>query len=98
MNNSEAMIVCPTSHLDWDWCSTFSQYEQLGPQDGQPYDTATDIVLNGVADLLKSTPSFCFSLAEVGFLRAFVERYPEQLEALVAADSEHFLLMGGGIT
>src|SRR4051812_22535242 len=89
------VVVCPTSHLDWDWLDTFGEYERVGPPDANQYTGPTDSILTGVADLLASHRTFRFSLAEVGFLRAFVERHPHRLEQLL---DERLELMGGGIT
>src|SRR4051812_32951027 len=89
------VVVCPTSHLDWDWLDTFGEYERVGPPDANQYTGPTDSILTGVADLLASHRTFRFSLAEVGFLRAFVERHPHRLEQLL---DERLELLGGGIT
>ena len=98
-NDEARVVVCPTSHLDWDWNTTFAGYGQVGqPPGGSQYVASVDDVLTGAANLLTSDASFCFSLAEIGFLRAFAERNPGSLAQLLAVDPERLLLMGGGIT
>jgi alpha-mannosidase len=91
------ILVCPTSHLDWDWLGTFAEYTQL-PTDQNDYTGGTDLILETVRTMLEQHPEFRFSLAEIGFLRAFVAGHRDRLESLIAAGPDRFVLMGGGIT
>src|SRR4051794_40853989 len=93
-----ALVVCPTTHIDWDWIDTFIEYVTIGPQpDGNDLGP-TDEVLNGVVQLLASELDFRFSLAEIGYLRRFIAHQPTALATLQAAGAGRFLLAGGGIT
>lgn len=92
------LVVCPTTHIDWDWIDTFVEYVTIGPQPNGNDLGPTDEVLNGVAQLLASQPDFRFSLAEIGYLRRFIAHQPAALATLQAAGAGRFLLAGGGIT
>lgn len=93
------LVVCPTSHIDWDWIDTFVEYVTIGPGPNGNWLGPTDQVLDGVAQLLAQDPSeLRFSLAEIGYLRRFIDREPSALATLQAAGMDRFLLMGGGIT
>jgi alpha-mannosidase len=90
------MIICPTTHNDWDWQMTFEQY----------YETAFSNygvrgILDSVTTIFEGTTTpdtqFCFSYAEVGFLRRYLNDRPEKAAVLKAAGSR-FCLLGGGIT
>lgn len=104
---SPIVVVCPTSHLDWDWHDTFIEYFAIGPPEGDNGDVkigfggAVNVILGGVCQLLSapppsSGPCFCYSLAEVAYLQAFLAANPDQLAVLLSTD--RFVLMGGGIT
>jgi alpha-mannosidase len=93
--NPGEILVCPTSHLDW--AGTFAEYTQLPTQPG-PYTGGAIPILETVRSMLDEHPEFRFSLAEIGFLRAFVAGHPERLASLTAAGPDRFVLLGGGIT
>ncbi len=42
------VIVCPTSHLDWDWTDAFGEYVHIGPFPTDPagYNGPTNLVLD----------------------------------------------------
>lgn len=95
-NTTVPMIICPTTHNDWDWQQTFEDY----------YTTAwsgygVQGILASVATILGSTTSpdteFCFSYAEVGYLRQYLTDNPDSAAVLSAAGNR-FCLLGGGIT
>jgi alpha-mannosidase len=96
--------VCPTSHLDWDWLDTFAEYFEIGPPDPDDagYVSGAKAILTGVCQLLRTQPGFCYSLAEVAYLRAYLTASPGDLATLQSAGSgpgpTRFALMGGGIT
>jgi alpha-mannosidase len=102
------VLVCPTSHMDWDWHDTFAEYFSVGPPsndfpNGTAFGGAVNDILTGVCDLLTvpppgTGPSFSYSMAEVGYLQAFLAASPERLPVLLRAGPDRFALMGGGIT
>jgi len=101
------VLVCPTSHLDWDWLDTFAEYFVIGPQTyiTWGYAGAVNVILKGVFDLLTAGPSstglvFCYSLAETAYLQAFLAANPDRLALLTSKsiDPARFELMGGGLT
>ena len=94
------MIVCPTTHNDWDWQMIFEDY--YGNQGSSQADVRS--ILNSVAATFDGTGNnayFCFSYAEVGFLRQYLEDSTvdplSKLRTLKAA-GRRFCLLGGGIT
>jgi alpha-mannosidase len=94
------VYVCPTSHLDWDWVGTFAEYVQI-PTQNQNYPEYADgavSVLESACQVLDGNSTFCFSLAEIGFLRAFLVARPGRLKTVADAGPERFALLGGGIT
>jgi len=100
--NTGQIIVCPTSHLDWDWLDTFAEYFEIGPPASSgadiPYVSGAKTVLTGVCQLLRPPTAFCFSLAEVAYLQAYLAAYPDDLATLVSAGPGRFAVMGGGLT
>jgi alpha-mannosidase len=91
------MIVCPTTHNDWDWLVSFETYYTQGGDDS---DASVETILSKVASLFAdptSNAGFAFSYAEVGFLRRHLESHPEALAQFQNA-KEKFCLLGGGIT
>ena len=101
---SGLLWVCPTSHLDWDWLDTFAEYFEVGPPDPDDlgYVGAAKDILTGVCQLLRAQPDFCYSLAEVAYLRAYLAVSPGDLATLQSAGKgpgpNRFELIGGGIT
>ncbi|KAJ7809822.1 glycosyl hydrolases family 38 N-terminal domain-containing protein [Mycena leptocephala] len=89
---STMMMVCPTSHNDWDWQQTFAGY----------YTHAFNGfgvrgILDNVAAILQSNNTdFRFSYAEVAFLRQYLVN--DTKKAAVFNNAEQFSLLGGGIT
>jgi hypothetical protein len=47
-DNTWQFLVCPTSHMDWDWKNTFAEYVALGPIDDGDFAGAANTVLSGV--------------------------------------------------
>lgn len=95
------MIICPTTHNDWDWLSTFDEYYAISTSE----HTAVRSILNAViASFTGSDPSnakFCFSYAEVGFLRQYLQDPsvgPQRALQTLQAAGSRFCLLGGGIT
>jgi len=100
--NTGQLWVCPTSHLDWDWLDTFAEYFEIGPPSSAipdpGYISSARKILEGVCQLLRTQPGFCYSLAEVDYLRAYLAVNPDDLATLIWAGPGGFALMGGGIT
>lgn len=96
-----SLIVCPTSHMDWDWIGTFEEYYKIGPSDSQFGSSATkgavQHALSNAFTLMTATPPSPFSLAELGWLQRFlIDRAGSGPPAAALADQ--FQLLGGGIT
>lgn len=95
------MIVCPTTHNDWDWQYTFDGYYVTAPN-----NIGVRGILDSVVAIFAGTSSadqaFCFSYAELGFLRRYLTdpaaaATAAKLATLRAA-GPRFCLLGGGIT
>ena len=97
-DNNWQFLVCPTSHMDWDWKNTFAEYVALGPIDDGDFAGAANTVLSGVCQLINGSSTFCFSLAEIAYLQAYLKGNPDSLPTLVNAGLARFALLGGGIT
>ncbi|KAJ7498325.1 glycosyl hydrolases family 38 N-terminal domain-containing protein [Mycena galericulata] len=86
------MMVCPTSHNDFDWQQTFGGYYNCSSNDFGVHG-----ILESVATILQSNDSeFRFSYTEVEFLRQYLDTNPDK--AGVLSNVEQFCLLGGGIT
>ncbi|KAJ7760032.1 glycosyl hydrolases family 38 N-terminal domain-containing protein [Mycena metata] len=86
------MMVCPTTHNDWDWQQTFAGYYTCAFNEFG----VRGILDNVVAILESNNTDFRFSYAEVGFLREYLTEYPAKAPAF--NNMEQFSLLGGGIT
>lgn len=90
------MIVCPTTHNDWDWQCTFPEYYTTG----YPGNSSVRHVLQQVVAAFAGSTEFCFSYAECAFLRAFLND-PSVPRASVLSTLQgacrRFSLLGGGI-
>ncbi|MGE6757352.1 hypothetical protein ACQKGO_04995 [Corallococcus interemptor] len=96
---TQGILICPTTHIDWDWVYTFDQYyasnnQATGGSSGR--DTVQNI-FNAAASLFSRKIGFTFSVTEVGFLQRYARDSPAGI-ATFAAAGEDFCLMGGGIT
>ncbi|MEO5929550.1 MAG: hypothetical protein ABIR47_06435, partial [Candidatus Kapaibacterium sp.] len=95
------MIICPTTHDDWDWQVTFEQYYSTGDTSGNPPTQPVRSILDSVTTLFGESGNpydqFCFSYAEVGYLRQYLKDNPDKASVLRNA-GERFCLLGGGIT
>ncbi|KAF8137987.1 glycosyl hydrolases family 38 N-terminal domain-containing protein [Mycena galopus ATCC 62051] len=86
------MMVCPTSHNDWDWQQSFAGY----------YACSSNLfgvngILESVETILQSNNTdFRFSYAEVAFLRQYLG--DDTAKAGIFNNTEQFSLLGGGIT
>ncbi|NOK22188.1 hypothetical protein [Corallococcus carmarthensis] len=96
---TQGILICPTTHIDWDWVYTFDQYyasnsQALGSKNGR--DTVQNI-FNAAGALFSKRVGFMFSVTEVGYLQRYARDNPAGI-AVFAAAGEDFCLMGGGIT
>jgi alpha-mannosidase len=92
--NPTTLFVAPTVHLDWDWVNTFEQYYSKGyPAACKP----VHYTLQQMIKLLHESSTFCFSLAEVGYLKRYFQDNP-QAAASLSQIGKRLCLMGGGIT
>jgi alpha-mannosidase len=87
------MMVCPTTHNDWDWQQTFGGYYTCSWNDFGVHG-----ILDSVAAILQSNDAdFRFSYAEVAFLRQYLNDDPGKVDVF-RDNMERFCLLGGGIT
>ncbi|RYZ44002.1 MAG: hypothetical protein EOO71_01215 [Myxococcaceae bacterium] len=96
---TQGILICPTTHIDWDWVYTFDQYyasnnQATGSVGGR--DTVQNI-FNAASALFQRKIGFTFSVTEVGFLQRYARDNPSGI-AVFAAANDAFCLMGGGIT
>src|SRR5215470_15162082 len=85
------LILSQSSHLDWDWLRTFSDYYEL-QVDG--------IFQNAVALMTQfhaAPVHYYYSIAEIGYLQRFVSAHPELVESMHAVGGD-LRIVGGGIT
>lgn len=88
------MIICPTTHNDWDWQETFEGYYS---QQTQSQNSVSGILDNVTTIFAGGDQDFRFSYAEIGFLRRYLHENPDKIYTLQQARG-HFCLLGGGIT
>jgi alpha-mannosidase len=95
MTQPNSLIVCPTSHMDWDWTSSFEEYYKTtvaGAGTG-----SVQQILGAAVSLSGSESTFFFSLAELGWL----QRYLVDQGGTPPSPStipQSICLMGGAIT
>jgi alpha-mannosidase len=86
------MMICPTSHNDWDWQQTFGGYYNCSSNDFGVHG-----ILESVAAILQTNNAdFRFSYAEVAFLRQFLNDEPAKTP--IFQNTAKFSLLGGGMT
>lgn len=95
MAQPKLLVVCPTSHMDWDWISSFEEYYKQGPEGSGATEGAVQSVLGQAFSLAQPRSTFHFSLAEVGWLQRFLV---DQGGTVPATLSQALTLLGGGIT
>ncbi|NNB98437.1 hypothetical protein HI113_31530 [Corallococcus exiguus] len=84
---TQGILICPTTHIDWDWVYTFDQYyasnsQATGSSSGR--DTVQNI-FNAAVSLFSRRIGFTFSVTEVGFLQRYARDNPGGITALAAA-------------
>src|SRR5688500_9022736 len=99
-NEAKSVVfLAQHSHLDWDWLTTFRGYLNEG------YDspTVTDIITRAFALMRAGSGSdteipYYYQIAEMGFLKAFIEENPSELSDFGTAIGDRLRIVGGGIT
>jgi alpha-mannosidase len=95
MAQPKSLIVCPTSHMDWDWTISFEEYYKVST--GETNEFPVQQILNAAFTLFGSENDFSFSVAEIGWLQRFL------VDSIgVLPPAPHLMnalcLMGGAIT
>lgn len=92
------------AHLDWDWLNFFpwnvdlsgtvcdTVYFSWSPNTVKPAAT----VYRMAGNLLQSFGDYAYSTCEIGFLRAFAEKFPNEFRQMVAGG--RLTIVGGAIT
>jgi alpha-mannosidase len=97
------VILSQTSHLDWDWLTTFPElcsnasspyFDGTG---GRPAFEIFDAAVERITANVTANPPYYYSVAEVAFLQAYGEHDPQNIEKLKRC-KEHLHLCGGGMT
>ncbi len=100
------LIVCPTSHNDWDWQFTFEGYYERG-WNSIGVKGIWDCVTSIFASSDSAAQDFRWNYAEIAFLRQYLNdsehlqqqgRTREQVIDILKSAGERFCLLGGGIT
>lgn len=85
MTSGRVVVLEQFAHLDWDWVKTFEEY----------FRECVMPVYRGVNDAAAAVP-FPYSVCEMGFLRRFEEKYPNDF--ITFAKNPNLTVVGGGIT
>jgi len=99
-NSANAVVILePSSHLDWDWTSTFLDYYNGNNSDHPAvHDTYTDAI-TVLQKNQKNVPPYYYTFCEMSYLRQYLQdpNYPNQKEALQGL-LDVISISGGGIT
>ena len=96
MPKPTSLIVCPTSHMDWNWIYSFDEYYKVATF-GRSGEGNVQSILDAAATLPASQPTFHYSLAELAWLQRYVlDQGSEQTNTKALAGV--LTLMGGAIT
>jgi alpha-mannosidase len=101
-NKTRLVVLMQATHLDWNWVGSNLQYYREGVPDWNKnagsvrniLDSATAMVTETLENPIGSQAAY--SLAEIGFLKQYLERKPGKLAELRAA-GQLFSLIGGAI-
>ncbi len=97
MAQGTILIVCPTSHMDWDWTSSFEEYYKTSKGNSTPGNSngvgPVQKILNAAASLFTTESSFYFNVAELGWLQRYLQDEQQNLFG-----ATNLSLMGGAIT
>lgn len=98
----QLVMLMQSTHLDWNWIGTNLQYFREGLNHWNIFaGSVTNILdraIQTVSDTIKAPAGQrnAFSLAEIGFLKQYLERKPAQLAKLRDA-APYFSLIGGAV-
>jgi alpha-mannosidase len=100
------LILDSTAHLDWDWLLPFPLLLREGQSERAvgyftPGTTGpAESIFSQASGLIAESPSYHYSICEVGFLRGFAQACPAEFQQLINAASKNANLRfaGGGIT
>ena len=85
------LILSQSSHLDWDWLSTFTDYYE------HQVDGIFSNALTRMTEFHSEPTRYYYSIAEIGYLQRFVATHPELLQSLRTIGND-LRIVGGGIT
>lgn len=98
----QLVLLMQSTHLDWNWIGTNLQYFREGVNHWNPFAGSVTNILDRAIETVSDTVQApvgqrnAFSLAEIGFLKQYLERKPAQLEKLRDA-APYFSLIGGAV-
>jgi alpha-mannosidase len=92
MTQPALLIVCPTSHMDWDWTHSFEEYYKTNVKGGAGTHPVQDI-LDAATSLFMSQSAFYFSVAELGWIQRYLLAQQGMLSGAL-----NLSLLGGAIT
>lgn len=90
------------AHLDWDWLNFFPyNVDESGQVCNSGYFVNSWVkpaatIYRMAGNLLQSFPGEAYSTCEIGFLRAFAEKFPDEFRQMVARG--RVTIVGGAIT
>jgi alpha-mannosidase len=99
-DDSPVLILGMDAHMDWDWLNTFQTLVDTG--NGSPQGSVQDII-NQAWKLMIANPgqkhAYRYSVCEMGFLRAVLERSPDLITLFHSHSlNQQLSIEGGGIT
>lgn len=95
MTQPKSLIVCPTSHMDWDWISSFEEYYKTSV--GGTATGPVQQILDAAVSLFGNEDSFFFSVAELGWVQRYLVDQGDTPPS-PSTIPPNFCLMGGAIT
>lgn len=93
MSIPNKLVVCPTSHMDWDWNYAFEEYYKTDPSPTNSGEAAVQVILETALGLTGQTFGYCYSLAELAWLQRLAADLPRPLSL-----PGSFAIYGGAIT
>lgn len=90
------LVVCSTSHMDWDWQVTHKTYYEDGTASTRAVRTILDEAVSILTD--PADPGYQYNLCELAWLQDYLKEFPEKLGDFQRFSRRQFQLMGGGIT
>lgn len=96
VNPPGTVYVISTSHMDWDWLGSFEQYYNTGVTDCTPEHISVRYILEQALTLINNNPPFQYNLAEVAWLKRYMQDNPDVRPTPDMVGKLFFL--GGGLT